>query len=200
MTFYKLCDKGNSCIDYGEGNDWETILCPKDENHQRAGKRITGLKIDLIFSRIVDFSWTTLSDIVVTDRVFKLFKEMGLTGYDVKPARIVSFSKKIMFEHELTKFWEFIVTGQGGNAHIDSGIILQSKCEVCGLKRYSAYEYGIVVDDKKRDGSDFFTVIEYPNVVLVTEKVKKIIDDHNLTNAEFIKSSKLKWPNGVISN
>ena len=197
MIFYEIYDAGKSCVDYGEGNDWEGIVCSVDEGHRRAGRRITELRLELISSNIVDFSWTILSDIVVTERVVQVFEEAGLTGYELKPTKIVSVAKRVKIK-SYPKFWELIVTGQGGHAHPDSGIALKFKCDTCGLVRYSAYEHGIIVDETQWDGSDLFTVIEYPKHILVTERVKNIIESHKLTNVKFLRSNEVKWPEGVI--
>lgn len=67
-----------------------------------------------------------------------------------------------------------------------------------GLIRYSAFENGIQVDESTYDGSDFFTVVEYPKYILVNARAKAVIEQACLSNVGFIESSKLKWPDGVI--
>ena len=197
MVFYKLGYKKELCVELGLGNDWEGILCPKDEGHRRAGRRITELKLKLLSPCIVDFSWTFLADIVVTDRVIQVLRKEGLTGFETKPTTIVSTLKAVDVQ-KLPKFWEFIVTGTGGHAHPDSGIRLKWECKACATERYSAYEHGIIVDETKWDGTDFFSVVEYPKYILITERAKKVIEDHNLTNVKFTPSHELIWPELVI--
>jgi hypothetical protein len=103
-----------------------------------------------------------------------------------------------MAPESVPKLWEFVVTGDGGFSHPDSGVKLKYDCQACGLVRYSAYEHGIVIDEDAYDGSDFFAVKEYPAYVLVNEKAKAVIESHGLTGPNFVESSKLQWPEDVI--
>ena len=198
MLFYRLLiNREKTLIEGSEGNDWEGIVCPADPGHQRAGRRVTTLHLDIIRSKIVDFSSTMLSDVVITDHVLKVLNAEGLTGFTVKPTVTESCPKRLE-QQSIPKLWEFVVTGKGGNAHRDSGIVLRRKCDACGFVRFSAYENGIIVDEATYDGSDFFTVTEYPTHILVNERAKSVLEKHRLTNVSFIESSELQWPVGVI--
>jgi len=196
MVFFDLTDKNHSCVDYAFGNDWEGIKCPEVDGHQRAGKRITILTLKLGSKKIVDFSWTTLADIVISEKALQVFKENKLTGFRVEPVKLVSSKRLEKLGNVL--LWECLVVGNGGYSHPDSGITLKTECKACGHRRFSAFENGIIVDEKNWDGSDFFTVIEYPKYILCTEKAKRAIEDNKLTNVDFIPSNELKWPEGVI--
>ena len=195
--FYRLDCSDSRFVELSEGNDWEGIVCPKDEGHQRAGRRITELNIDLVSKRIVDFSSTILSDIVITTGALRVLSAAKLTGFRVEPAVVHAFPKS-MAPEAVPKLWEFLVTGDGGLSHPASGIKLKRKCDACGSVRYSAYEHGIIVDEDAYDGADFFTVKEYPRHVLVNEKAKAAIESSGLSGVKFIESSKLEWPEGVI--
>lgn len=196
--FFDLGSLSNEFLELSEeGNDWEGIVCPKEPGHQRAGRRITDLHIDIMSKKVVDFSTTFLSDIVISDNALKILEAAGLTGFRVKPTHIHKYPKGLD-PSTVPKFWEFVAIGEGGLSHPESGIVLRHKCDACGLVRYSAYEHGIVVNEATYDGSDFFTVTEYPRHVLVTERAKKVIEGNGLTNVRFIESTKLVWPDGVI--
>lgn len=54
------------------------------------------------------------------------------------------------------------------------------------------------MDEDSHDGSDMFTVVEYPKCTLVTERAKDLIEGSGLSNAKSIESSKLVWPPGVV--
>lgn len=197
MVFYRLLiEYENSCVEGSEGNDWEGIVCPEDPGHQRAGRRVTPLHVDIVRSKIVDFS-STLLDVVITDHALNVLRTEGLTGFTVKPTVIESYAKRCDPQSTPT-LWEFVVTGRGGNAHQDSGIVLKEKCDACGYVKYSAFENGIVVDEAVYDGSDFFTVTEYPKYILINERAKSVLEAHCLTNVSFVESSELQWPVGVI--
>jgi hypothetical protein len=177
-------------------NDWEGIVCPKDPGHQRAGKRITPLHLDIASKKVVDFSTTFLSDIVITDHALKTLKDADLTGFRVEPV-VLHKTPKGMPPSEIPTLWELIVTGDGGYAHPESGIVVRRQCDACGSVRYSAYERGLIVDENAYDGSDFFTIREYPKHVLVNDRAKSVIKNNGLTNVKFVESSKLEWPEGV---
>lgn len=119
-----------------------------------------------------------------------------MTGFEVQLA-IVEGVPAGVTPSDLPKLWELVVTGSGGAAHESSGIVELFRCASCGLVRYSAFEHGITVDESKYDGSDFFTVSEYPKYVLVSERAKAVIEQARLTNVTFVESSKLQWPQGV---
>lgn len=192
MEFYDLSkDYRIKWIEYGDNTDWESIKCPKFKGHQRAGNRIGDLEIEIPRKKIYDFMWTFLSECIITDRVHKLFSKHKFTGYEVRAVKVCNMKSEM-------PFWEFIVTGSGGEAHPDSGIYLKEYCEYCGDKTYSAYENGITVDESRWDGSDFFTVVGYSRHILVTPRVKDLIVKKKLKNVKFTLSTKLEWPECVI--
>lgn len=196
-TFFDLECSDRKFIEGSEHNDWEGIICPKEPGHQRAGRRITELHIDIVSKKVADFSKTLLSDIVITARALKVIEGAGLTGFCVKPIQIHHLPKGLD-SSVVPRLWEFVVTGQAGFAHPDSGIVVKARCEACGKIRYSAYERGIIVNESTYDGSDFFTVVEYRKHVLVSERAKKVIEESGLTNVRFVESSKLVWPECVV--
>lgn len=173
----------------------ESIVCPIDPGHQRAGKRLSDLTIVLPSPEVGDFVWTWLSDCLITDRVLWLFRQAGLTGFEVRPVvveKVKRLDKRRL--EEIPTLWELVVTGKGGDARPESGIRVIHRCEACGLVKYSSYQNGILVDEAQWDGSDFFTVNGYPKHILVTERVKDLIVTHRLTNCVLIPAEALRWP------
>ncbi|MDP3025407.1 MAG: hypothetical protein Q8O10_07705 [candidate division Zixibacteria bacterium] len=182
-----------------EDIELEGIKCTIDEGHQRAGRRLSDLTVILRTPKVLefDFIWTWMSEPLINERVIKIFKENKLTGYSLRPVTIKRIKRFKGNLSTIPKFWELVITGKGGYAHPNSGIKLKDECKACGSKTYSAYEHGIIVDEKNWDGSDFFRIIEWPRI-LVIEKVKQIIENYKITNVELIPSQDLKWPEGVI--
>jgi hypothetical protein len=197
MIFYELqVGRARMFVEGASPNDWESVICPKDPGHQRAGRRLTELFLDVVSWNVVDFSRTMLSDIVVTDHALQVLRQADLTGFQVLPTKVEGVPEGVK-RSDLPKLWELVVTGEGGPADKASGIVELSRCQSCGLVRYSAFEHGIVVDEFTYDGSDFFTVSEYPKYVLVSHRAKEVIEKARLTNVAFVESSQLKWPKGV---
>jgi hypothetical protein len=177
--------------------DLESIQCPVDPGHQRAGKRIGDLTIVLPSDRVGDFVWTWLSDCLITDRVLKLFEEAGFTGFTVKPVAVKPKTGRGKNLITVPTLWELVVTGKGGDADPRSGIRRIYSCPHCGLVKYSSYRNGIIVDERTWDGSDFFKITEYP-FILLTQRVKDFIVERGLTNCALIPSQDLVWSIYVV--
>lgn len=195
--YYDFDCSNHEFVQLSEGNDWESIVCPINDGHQRPGRRITELHINLVSRRIVDFSATILPYVVITDHALQVLASAKLTGFRVQPV-VVHAHPKGMHRDCIPKLWEFLVTGDGGFAAPASGVTVKEQCDACGLKRYSAYDNGIEVDETAYDGSDFFVVREYPTHVLVNMKAKNVIESNNLSGCTFTESTMLRWPKGVI--
>lgn len=164
-----------------------SIKCPKYPGHQRGERDINvNLWIDIKKPMMGDFVSTVYSDWLITDRVVEIFKEHSLTGYELHPVKVCN--KKLDFN-----LWELIITGKAGKAHPDSGIYVKEHCEYCGSTIYSPIKkgIGIIVDEAHWDESDFFTITEYYKYVLITEKVKKIIEENNLKGVRVASPSEL---------
>jgi len=136
---------------------------------------------------------------MITDRVLSLFRGAGITGFTTRPVniRLVGRSRRERAPAEVPRLWEFVVTGSAGSVHPDSGIRLLVDCPDCGLVAYSSYTNGIIVDEQQWDGSDISSVKEWPNICLVTEKVKKLIVAQGLTNVILIPAEALRWPDDI---
>jgi hypothetical protein len=198
MAFYRLeISRETKFVEGSDANDWDSIVCSTHSGHQRAGKRVTDLFLDIVSWNVVDFARTMLSDVVVTDHAREVLQNAELTGLAVNPTHVAKSPERGPGA-TFPKLWEFVVVGKGGPAHKDSGIVKLRECGECGLIEYSAFKGGIVVDTSTYDGSDFFTVVEYPRYILVSEKAKVVIEGNHLTAVTFIESTELKWPKGVI--
>lgn len=179
--------------------DTEQVICPINPGHCRSGNRIGDLTIILPSPRIGDFTWTWLSECLLTERVLSLFRENGLIGFEVRPVTIEKVKRiRKGSEVSIPTLWELVVVGRGGDACPESGIRVIKTCEACGLVRYSSYRNGIIVDEEQWDGSDFFTINGYPRQILVTERVKDLIAANQLTNCVLIPSHEMRWPEGVV--
>ncbi|MBI5650984.1 MAG: hypothetical protein HZC40_11160, partial [Chloroflexi bacterium] len=166
--------------------------CPVYPGHQRQGIRIGNLAVILPSRKVGDFIWTWVSDCLITNKVLLLFREAGLTGFTVNPAMVKLKTQRNKKLIEPPTLWELVVTGKGGDADPISGIRLIYTCPHCGMKKYSSFRNGIIVDERVWDGSDFFTVTGY-QFILVTERVKELVTRNALTNCVLIRSQDLEW-------
>ena len=175
---------------YNDSDEFEpfiSVKCQKYPEHQRGERDINiNLWIDIKKPKMGDIVSTVYSDWLITDHVAEIFKAHNLTGYKLNPVKVCN--KKLDYN-----LWELIITGSAGRAHLDSGLDLKLYCEYCSLTRYTPIKkgIGIIVDEAHWDGSDFFTIMEYYKYVLITEKVKKIIEENNLKGVRVASPSEL---------
>ena len=189
QQFWHLC-KPRCRIQYADwddGVDLEGIVCPANSGHQRAGKRITDLKIVLPRRAVEDFIWFEFGgECTINDKVLRFLLDHGVTGFEVKPI-------KARFERSGESppvLWELLVTGWGGMAHPDSGIVFdQAKsCSVCGLLRYTqASNYAKLIDPTKYDGSDIFMVWPMPTYIFISDRLHGLMTSANLSGVRFEK-------------
>jgi hypothetical protein len=197
VNFWKVeIGRDRPFLEGGEANRWESTSCAKHKGHQRAGRRLTALALDVLSWNVSDFSRTMLGDIVVSQHALDVLRNANLSGFVVNPVRLNSYPAGVD-RSKLPMLWEFIILGTGGRARRDSGIAILRKCGDCGLIEYSAFKNGIVVDPSSYNGADFFAVVEYPKYLLVSERAKSVIESTRLTNVRFIDSRGLTWPKGV---
>jgi len=160
--------------------DYEAVICPADDGHQRPGKRLMDLSVTLPGCSVKDIVWTWQSECLLTDRVLKLFKARGFTGFEVKPVK-AAFKG---CEDKPPRLWELVVTGWAGMAPHESGIKLIRYCEACGLKTYSAPTHpAALISPSQWDGSDFFMVWPLRKFIFLTERVAQVIRENRFAGA-----------------
>lgn len=180
----------------GLGADWtpdmdcETIRCPITDGHQRAGRRLSDLKVVLPpHGPVEDVVWMQWGrECLLQDHVLKLLKDAGFTGFDVKPVT-AEFKRT---GRECPKLWELVVTGWAGMASAEAGIQLVQKCDGCGLIRYSGTNSpSALIDESQWDGSDFFVIWPLPMFIFVTDRVANLIREYQLTGVVLVQPSDL---------
>jgi hypothetical protein len=175
--------------------DLEHVVCVADKGHQRAGKRLTPLSIELRYGKVNDFVWTWYGECLLQDRVVELLKRECFTGFDVKPvsARFKGRSEQV------PTLWEFAVTGWAGLAKPESGVRRTEYCEKCQHARYSDFENpAFLIDETKWDGSDFFMVWPLPGFIFTTDRVAIFLRKHGFTGMKLMRVEELRKPEGVI--
>jgi hypothetical protein len=160
--------------------DLEEVVCPLDEGHRRAGRRLSELSVTLPRGFVPDIVWTWQSECLIRDSVLRLFRREAFSGFDIKPVRVRFKSGR----GEPPALWELVLTGWGGIARPESGIKRTYFCEACKHVQYSGLvnsEY--LFDETQWDGSDFFMVWPMPRFILITQRVANCILDHRLSGA-----------------
>lgn len=190
MEFYRLKGNTENYTDLWYNQDvkhYEKVFCPIESDHYYSKRNHNLLSVVLKSRKRGDFMGTVYSDILITDKVAKIFEENGFTGYTLREVEVTNGTLD-------SKLWEIVVTGKKGQPDPRCGMILKNWCRGCGRAYYQMYsnEIGLVVDERSWNGNDFFTIIPLPNFILVTERVKRVIEKHNLKGATIIKTTDLR--------
>jgi hypothetical protein len=164
-----------------------SVVCPKYPGHQRGVRKDMPLSIEIKKPKIGDFISTVYSDWLVKDNVAELFSKYGFTGYRLR--RVDIYNTKLPYD-----LWEIIVTGKGGEAQRKCGVYKKYECKYCHNTIYHAFsnETGIIVDEANWDGSDLFTINAYPKFILVSERVKMVIEENQLKGVILVRSTDLR--------
>jgi predicted DNA-binding WGR domain protein len=188
--FYKLeLDKKYQDAWYSDEKEhFEEEYCPVFSSHTIAERNDENLSILVKGKRIGDFVFTTFDDLLITDKTAQIFKKHRLTGYKLREVEVAN--KELPF-----KLWQLIVVGKA-KLHPDVGVKEVYRCEHCNYVRRFAYndDEGVKIAENSWDGSDFFETEEYC-INLISEKVKKIIDDHELKGALLIPGVDFRYSN-----
>jgi hypothetical protein len=173
----------------------ETVICPVNEGHRRAGKRLSGLSVMLPRPGVDDFVWTWSSECLITDRVLDLFRLSGFAGFETRPVR----TRCKRQGSAAPRLWELIVTGWAGMAPPESGIELIEDCPACGHKVYSAWtDPEKLIVPSQWDGSDLFMVWPLPGHVFVSERVARVVLNYELSGVIAKPSGSLIFPHQII--
>jgi hypothetical protein len=175
--------------------DLETVKCPVDEGHQRAGKRLTDLSIRLPGRSIEDFVWTWYNECLLQDHVLHALEAERFRGFEVRPV-------KARFEVDRTegpqRLWELVVTGWGGVAPPASGIKLLEHCNACHHTVYSGFrDAERLIDKNQWDNSDFFIVWPLPKYIFITDRVAQAIRRAGWTGVQITALEDMQRPSGL---
>jgi len=100
------------------------------------------------------------------------------------------------------EFWELVVTGWGGVAPPDSGILLNASksCAICGHLVYSTFtDPTRLINRASWDGSDIFIVWPLPGFYFVTDRLAKVIRSEEFTGVSMTDVSEIKTHTSELS-
>lgn len=137
--------------------------------------------------RMADF-YTIPQYTFINDNIQKVLLENSITGFSLEPIglqeEVLPFMKLPMEHMETLK--ELVVHGDGGYICNSEGKQIK-KCQYCGKIAGDRRSIeGLSVNIKEWDGSDIFFFRNWFGVIIVTERVKKIIEKHKFKNIRFI--------------
>jgi len=131
----------------------------------------------------------------ISDKMQRVLLENNITGFSLEPfilqEEAIPFMK-LPLDHVKT-LKELAVHGDGGYICHSNGEQIK-KCHHCGriLENKRTIE-GLSVNTKEWDGSDIFFFKNWFGVIIVTEKVKEIIEKHKFKNVRFIDLAEFRF-------
>jgi hypothetical protein len=173
--------------------DFEQILCPAHEGHRRGGKRIGALSVVVDPLRVGDFTFSWLSDVLVSRRVLDTFAKHRVTGFVVKPAKI---SYPATIEARPPDLFELVVTGWGGLAAQAAGVKLVESCRGCGQKIYTIAEPSRLIDARAWDGSDLFMVWPLPRYQFASDRLANILRQERVSGVKLVPAPQIPIERG----
>jgi hypothetical protein len=173
---------------------FERIICPADPGHQRAGKRLGNLSVVLDPLGVRDFTWTWLSDILISPKVLNLFKKYRVTGFEAARAK-TAYPEGI--KDPPPDLFELVVTGWGGWAAPAAGVTLACSCSACGDKDYLIAEPSRLIDAAAWDGSDLFIVWPLPGYRFASSRLANILRQEKISGVELIPAIKIPVERGA---
>jgi len=191
MKFWKLVSPRNKRLLAERTKDvmhLGTVICPANSGHQRAGRRIGKLSVDLPRDFERDFIWTWHSDCLLTKRAVDVLRKNRVTGFETLPIT-ARFKQSLVKPPEL---FELRVIGWAGIAPLSSGVRLVEHCEHYGHLVYSGFKDPTkLFDPGLWDGSDFFMIWPLPRFIFLTERAKNVIERAGLEGAILVPAEKL---------
>lgn len=138
-----------------------------------------------------DFIYPSM-DVWVRTRLMEALRLSHCTGVEFAKSVLISASAsdesfcdgvqvnyKAVDPANMPEYWELNVTGSAWRVGYDENRIRQ--CEICGRKSFPDPDF-LKVDESRWDGSEFFNVDCNPYIILVTDRVCRILKDINASN------------------
>ena len=134
---------------------------------------------------------------IVNEKMQEILRTEGITGFTLENINVEGWydSKRnsLLINYEDLK--ELKVIGRCGYLRDKNGEMLE-KCNECGKINYAKAEdevEGLSVNLDEWDGSDMFQFKNWRGVIIVTEKVKEIIEKNKLKNIKFTDISEFQF-------
>ena len=174
----------------------QQITCRANPDHQRGGRRIGLLSVDIPQTALsAEFVWTWQSDCLIRQDALDRLRTDRATGFETRPVRLIVNGVSIQHDYQ-----EFVVTGWGGVARSDSGVKILESCSECGYLHYNGVtDWLKVFDPSQWDGADFFMVWPLPRFIFVSEKVTRLFGKIGFGGARLIPIEDLKIDSSGLS-
>jgi hypothetical protein len=179
-----------------EGPAYTRTPCPANDRHGMI-KRVGDLHVVAHPSGLKDFTWTWMSDMLISPKVLALFEHHDVTGFEVRPVK-AEYPKPVKVPPP--ELYEVIVTGWAGLPTREAGLTPINSCPTCGYKKFTIAEPSRLIDPTAWDGSDIFMVWPAPRHPFVSDRLAGIIRKEKLSGAKLIPAQEIPMKRGTTLN
>lgn len=179
--------------DYDGG--FAEAIYKNNKSEVEACKLCGGRKVKRISNLTVYFQGKKEADIyqvpqytIINTNVYYRLKEMNITGFSVGDIDILGcFDKKgNPIQLDVSGLKEMIVNGRCGYLRNKDGTLVE-KCEQCNrfnpVSKHNVH--GLSINTDEWDGSDIFFFNNWFGVIIVTERVKNVLEQARFKNIRF---------------
>ncbi len=151
------------------------------------------LRVYMKGKKIADY-YTVSNHNIISGKFQDVLKNESIKGYKLKEIKVDAWVdgsyKKI--DNDYTDLMEIDIIGRCGYLRNLNGVIIE-KCEKCHTEHQDEI-IGLSVDINSWDKSDIFYFDNWIGNIIVTERVKKLVEKENLKNITFINVKDFKYP------
>jgi hypothetical protein len=97
-------------------------------------KRVGDLHVVAHPSGLKDFTWTWMSDLLISPKVLALFEHHHVTGFAVRPVK-AEYPKPVKVQPP--ELYEVVVTGWAGLPAREAGLAPLNLCPTCGYRKFT---------------------------------------------------------------
>jgi hypothetical protein len=139
-----------------------------------------------------DFAFFGLAEFLVSDRAAAAIAEGGVTGLSgfepVEAVKVEGGDSPPTYRHVLVAFSDAAVD-ENKSSLVRRGEVTCERCRSDGLDAI----HGFVIEPGTWTGEDVFIARGLPGVVVASQRFKRLVDDHELTNIELVPTDEYDW-------
>lgn len=131
---------------------------------------------------------------IVSERVMKVLSEKKITGFDEAKTVSLYRSKYGKLVKQEPNYYMINITGIIDLDLKAMALKRKNVCPICGNFKWSRqrlYTIDSVFDMSTWDGSDICRIQSFPGHIMISDRLKKIFEEHEFTGASFKKHNEI---------
>jgi hypothetical protein len=169
--------------------EYKHIPCPLCDRRVIARVGSTSVRFARA-AEMTDFSGTA-NGLITRQSVFQQFTENRISGWR---QGILSVEMAPEVSHLNADYDELIIIGSTRRYAEVVGLKVEQECRMCGYIHFRRPKQGLEMPLECWDGSDIFVIEELPGLYVVTDVVRKVIEENGFTGVRLVPSAKWEDP------